>query len=427
MWRTSSRTSELLGTPKGGQLPWGCGAGTVGADQQASAVPAQFWCSDLGCLDRSEGTAVPVEMGMWRVDGDSPRRLSRGVLPSEAALEDLLEQDPSILGELLLVIGRQVRTPYGKLIDLLAMDVEGNLRVLELKRDRTPREVVAQVLDYGSWVTGLDRDRFIEIANDHLDVPFEEAFEQTFGDPPPEYLGSDVQLTIVATELDDSSERIVEYLRDFGVPVNAVFFAYLEDDGRSYLVRSWLASNSQASGAAPAKKPGKKPEWNGRDWFVIFGEGPHRAWEDARRYGFVSAGGGEWYSRNLRSLPEDARIFVYIPKRGRMTGGYVAVGETLGEAKPFDEALVQFEGQWVRLADRDDRIASYRHSEPGNAPTEDDTEYVVPVRWIVSVPMDEAYRVKGMTNYRSIAGRLRDPFTLERLTDHFGLDDETTA
>jgi len=86
---------------------------------------------------------MPVEMGMWRIDGDQPRRLGASVLPSEATLEDYLAEDSTLLGTKLLVIGRQVRTSYGKLIDLLAMDGEGNLIVLELKRDRTPR---------GSWL-----------------------------------------------------------------------------------------------------------------------------------------------------------------------------------------------------------------------------------------------------------------------------------
>jgi RecB family endonuclease NucS len=91
---------------------------------------------------------MPVEMGMWRIDGDTPKRLVAATLPSEATLEQYLERDPSLLGERLLVIGRQVHTPHGKFIDLLAMDGEGNLHVLELKRDKTPRDVVAQVLDY---------------------------------------------------------------------------------------------------------------------------------------------------------------------------------------------------------------------------------------------------------------------------------------
>ena len=174
-----------------------------------------------------------------------PKRLSAATLPSEATLEQYLEQDPSLLGERLLVIGRQVHTPHGKFIDLLAMDGEGNLHVLELKRDKTPRDVVAQVLDYGSWVSTLDRDSIIDIANDHLgDVAFEAAFEEVFGTSAPDELNAGLQLTIVATDLDPSSERIVTYLRTFGVPVNAVFFSYLEDDGRRYLARTWLASQS---------------------------------------------------------------------------------------------------------------------------------------------------------------------------------------
>jgi hypothetical protein len=42
---------------------------------------------------------MPVEMGMWRIDGDTPKRLtSAAALPSEATLEQYLEKDPSLLG-----------------------------------------------------------------------------------------------------------------------------------------------------------------------------------------------------------------------------------------------------------------------------------------------------------------------------------------
>ena len=53
----------------------------------------------------------------------------------------------------------------------------------------------------------------------------------------PDELNSELQLTIVASVLDDSSERIVTYLRTFGVPINAVFFTYIEDEDRRYLAR----------------------------------------------------------------------------------------------------------------------------------------------------------------------------------------------
>lgn len=64
---------------------------------------------------------MPVEMRIWRIDGERPRPLSTAVLPTEAALEDFLERDPSLLGTPLLVIGRQVRTPHGEFVDLLAI------------------------------------------------------------------------------------------------------------------------------------------------------------------------------------------------------------------------------------------------------------------------------------------------------------------
>lgn len=363
---------------------------------------------------------MPVEMGVWRLDGGMPRRLSRGVLPSEEELEDIIEQDPEILGERLLVIGRQERTQFNKTIDLLAMDAEGNLRVLELKRDRTPREVVAQILDYGSWVSTLDRDSILEIANRNLNMPFEEAFAEIFDSPPPDELNSELRLTVVAADLDSSSERIVGYLRDFGVPINAVFFAYMEDDGRRYIARTWLSTDDQSTGGVVARKSGKKAEWNGRDWYVSFGESSGgRSWDDARRYGFVSAGHGEWYSKTIRKLPVGARIFVHIPK-----SGFVGVAETLGEAKPFEEAKVLVNDSWTPL---NGCVLSGRYiiDEDKDREGEDTTEYVVPVRWHVNVPREEAFWTKGLYANQNSATKLRQQFTLDKLSEHFGLGTES--
>lgn len=365
---------------------------------------------------------MPVEMGIWRIDGDMPRRLGTSLLPLEATLEDYLERDPSILGARLLVIGRQVPTAFGKLIDLLAMDSEGNLHVLELKRDRTPRDVVAQVLDYGSWVSTLDRESILGIANEHLEAPFESAFEHVFGGSAPDEVNAEIQMTVVATGLDPSSERIVTYLRDFGVPINVVFFSFLEDEGRRYLARSWLATEDETgtvkSGSSRTRK-GKRADWNGIDWFVSFGDEGTRSWDDGLRYGFVSAGGDPWYSRTLRSLPVGARINVHIPKHG-----YVAIGETLAEAKRFDTACVFVDGQWVSLADQP-LAGSYSHGDPNDPVTEDNAEFAVPVRWFTANPKEQAYWEKGMFANQNSACKLRQEFTLERLAEHFNLDEPT--
>ena len=358
---------------------------------------------------------MPVEMRMWRIDGDEPRPLTTSVLPAEKDLHEFLRRDPSLLGERLLVIGSEVITPYGARLDLLAIDADGNLHVLELKRDKTPREVVAQVLDYGSWVTDLSRDEIIDIAGRHLDQPLETAFYEVFDSAPPDELnGSDLHLTIVATELDASSERIVTYLRGFDVPVNAVFFSYLEDDGRRYLARSWLAASDEEKPTVPSTaKRGKRASWNGVDWYVSFGGSLGRRWEDARRHGFVSAGGGRFYTQSMRALPEGARIWVNIPGTG-----YVGVGRTIGPPQRFAEAMVRTNGQWVRLAEQP-LEGTYLH--PGE---EDDhnAEWVVPVAWLEARPERDAFWEKGMFGNQHSACKLRQEFTIERLVEHFDIE-----
>ena len=54
-----------------------------------------------------------------------------------------------------MLIGQQVGTPFGGRIDLLAPAPDGSLVLIELKRGRTSREVVALALDYASWVKQL--------------------------------------------------------------------------------------------------------------------------------------------------------------------------------------------------------------------------------------------------------------------------------
>lgn len=98
---------------------------------------------------------MTVEMGIWRMADGGPVPLKFGSLNLESRLEDMIVADPSLVGTELLVIGRQIRTDFAGIVDVVAVDVDARVHVLELKRDRTPRDAVAQVLDYGSWAKTL--------------------------------------------------------------------------------------------------------------------------------------------------------------------------------------------------------------------------------------------------------------------------------
>ena len=76
---------------------------------------------------------MPTEIALWRVD-EPPVRVHPSPMQLEKKLEDIIESDPAMLGEALMILGRQVKTDSGKVIDLLGIDAEGGLHVLELKR-----------------------------------------------------------------------------------------------------------------------------------------------------------------------------------------------------------------------------------------------------------------------------------------------------
>ncbi len=50
-------------------------------------------------------------------------------------IQEWIEKSPTILGEELLVIGKEVILPSGKRLDLLCVDKAAALVVVELKRD----------------------------------------------------------------------------------------------------------------------------------------------------------------------------------------------------------------------------------------------------------------------------------------------------
>jgi Endonuclease NucS len=96
---------------------------------------------------------MPIAVSVWRIDGAKAVSVSPSTIADESLLEDILEDEIGLLGlpDQVLVLGRQVVTDYSGRIDLLCVDQEGDLVVVEIKRDKTPREVVAQAMDYGYW------------------------------------------------------------------------------------------------------------------------------------------------------------------------------------------------------------------------------------------------------------------------------------
>ncbi len=364
---------------------------------------------------------MPVEHAIWRL-GDTPQKLDVWKLDNEKDLEDLISQDISILNDKWLLIGRQVHTTYNKTIDLLAIDASGSLIIIELKKNKTPREVVAQAIDYATWIKELDASKIADVFEKfsetylHKSVSLDQYFADRFKTQLDEDdLNSSHQMVIVAAELDSSTERIVNYLNEFNIPLNILFFRVFQDGETRYLSRSWFIDPAETQ--KHATTPVSTEPWNG-EFYVSFGHGFERSWEDASRYGFISAGGGRWYTQTLNQLERGNRVWVYVPQTG-----YVGIGLVTTSAVKVDEFMVETEEGMRSLLEADIK-GDYFRATVGD---EDNAEYVAGVEWIRKVDITEAKTEVGFFANQNTVAKPRSHkwiHTVERLRILFQYDEE---
>lgn len=360
---------------------------------------------------------MPIEVSLWNISSKAIKKIEYSSIDSEKRLEDILCEDSSILDEDLLLIGRQVPTDFGKYIDMLGIDPTGKLTIIELKKDKTPREVIAQILDYASWVKDLSYADVKDICDDFHKTEFESLFAEKFGVSPPEKINQEHDMIIVCSELDNETERILNYLSDnYDVPINAVFFRFFSDAGAEYLSRSWLIDPRETEERSSKTRTHNKGEpWNGRDFVVNIDANDNiSTWEDSQKYGFVSAGGGIWYTRTLKHLFPGARVFAMIPKKG-----YVGVGNVISESVPIRDFLVKEGGREVSILDVPLKCGGIKRNSEDLV----HCEHLVRVKWVRTVPEEQAFWVKGLSANQNSAYRLMNEFTLDKLTEYFKLED----
>ena len=361
---------------------------------------------------------MAIEQGIWKLastPGALPQKLRPTGLADESLLEEQIMQDVSILNRDWLLIGRQVRTGFDKLIDLLAVDANGTVIVIELKRDKTPRDVVAQAIDYASWIVTLADYQLIDIYQQFAEryarsyATLDDAFEARFGiSLDGVTLNESHQMVVVATQLDASSERIINYLNEFAqLSINAMFFNAFEDNGNRYLSRAWMIAPDEPP--KPVARKANKEPWNG-EFYASFGD--DRPWELARRLGFIAGGGAAWYSKTLSMLSEGDLVWVNIPKTG-----YVGVGEVIGErcrATEYHFETASGAKTLLELASASEYPHLYRVLDD----EEESAEYLVPVRWLYTVERSDAFSEVGLFGNQNTVCKPTTPkwsHTVERL------------
>ena len=195
------------------------------------------------------------DIQIWSIDGSQAERLSPSSrTESEQMLEEILVENPSLLMDDLILVGRQTPTEGGPL-DLLGVDGDGRLVVFELKRGTLSRDAVAQIIDYASDLDSMDLAGLAEHISENSGAhgigeieDFNEWYSQDFGEL--ESL-KPLRLFLVGLGADDRTTRMVKFLAEnSSMDISLLTFHGFEYDGKTLLAK-------QVEVAAP-EEPGPR-------------------------------------------------------------------------------------------------------------------------------------------------------------------------
>ena len=337
---------------------------------------------------------MPYKHQLWTVN-DHPTPVDSSSLQEEKVLEDMIVAAPEILSDQWMLVGRQVATSFGARVDLLAIAPDGSLILIELKRDKTPRDVIAQTLEYASWLSHIDADDVASIYERFSSGrSLSEDFIAKFSEPLDEdSINESHQLVVVSSKTDPHTERIVSYLSDLNVPINILTFDVYKLGETQLLSRAWFIDPAETQVSASDASREEREPWNG-EFYACFGHDQTRSWSEARKYGFICAGGGSWYSGTLSQLDEGSRVWVKAPKYG-----FVGVGVVTGPRQSLVDYTINGESAIDLLTE------GHYHREYKD--DEERSEYFVPIRWLDSVTLENAINEVGFFGNQNTVCRPR--------------------
>ena len=189
-------------------------------------------------------------------------KCSVSFLPFSAKVELIGCNFPCTISQVLisvdiLIIGQQVYTKSGPL-DFLGIDNNGNLVIVELKRDKLARVVLAQAIDYASDLATWDIDKISEICisftgnslEDHLSANFEniEVDDLT--------INQTQRLLLVGFSIEEPLSRMIEWLStNFDMAINAIVLNYVKtSNGAELLSRTVTIPEEVAKEKSNKKK-----------------------------------------------------------------------------------------------------------------------------------------------------------------------------
>lgn len=309
--------------------------------------------------------------------GDSPsfslinEVSSYSIKVKEKHFEEWVAKNPKLLftdENAVLVIAQEISGE--PMADILALDSEGNLIIIEAKRDWSDRNTVGQILDYAAHLRQWDYKAFNERAKKYKgkDTELIDRFRKFVDNPDfqKDQLCRNQRLYIVAPDSDINLFRIIEWLQQYQVPIDYIPFKIMKTEAGDHLLQIGQIE------VEPLLPPRGTGEWEG-DWFFNTNETYARgAYKKMVEQAVMAVYGYHDGKERLdRPLPGN-RVFMYVNNIGIIGVGKVADEESFSSdsvfgkqnEREFQRRLIDFKAVSGKNAVRAAEVSQMNYNLP---------------------------------------------------------------
>jgi hypothetical protein len=354
-------------------------------------------------LKKALTTDTISPMAVYRISSDKIEPLPETSFPERGMrerrdIQRLLRANIQVVAPDVLLIGEEFAEwdDSKRRIDLLGVDNNGNLVVIELKRDDEGGHMELQAIRYAAMVSSMTFSRAADVFQAYLD---RHGFGQDartqllefleWDEPREDDFARETRIVLVAADFGKELTTAVLWLNERDLDIRCVRMKpYANGDqtlvdvqqvvplpeAEEYMVRVREKAVTVRDAARDSEDTGY--------WFMNTGDDGSnngRSWEDCRKYGFMLAGDGERWMNLMKKLKVGDKLFAYLKGRG-----YVGLGEVTAEAVPFKDFIPSGSSQALPEVPLTAQYQAERMTDPEH------WDLCVAVRWINSLDRDEA-------------------------------------
>lgn len=320
-------------------------------------------------------------------------------------------------------------------IDLLGIDRKANLVVIELKRGDTGAHMELQAIRYSAMVSTMTFEQAVDAFEGYLGTLGQAPRgarqrlldHLVWSEPSEDDFAQDVRIVLFSEDFSRELTTSILWLNSRRLDITCFRVGAYRVEQRLLLEFQQIIPLKEAEEYQVRVRNKQQVEqtarraqvpWN-NEYYANYGDLSYRSWEDARRYGFISASGGHWFTRTLNMLEPGGRVWVNSPGVG-----YLGAGIVKGRPVPALEFEVDTPSGRRRYLD----VGQVSKELRAAAEDPEQAEHFVPIEWLAAVPESKAVREAGLFGNQNSAAKPQTPswpMTVERLRAAFGIEKST--